>query len=343
MKEIKVSVIVPVYNVEKTLRRCMDSILNQTLKEIEIILVDDGSPDKSGAICDEYKSRYENVHVIHKKNEGLGPTRNAGMAISKGEYIYHCDSDDWVEPNMLEEIYSKAKSNHADAVIFGYKLYTEKNGILKEYGVISAKDATYCNQDDIQHFFIANLQNAYIAQSACNRMLKRAFLEKNQLQFEPFRRCQDVVFSLDLFDKLETLQVVSKHYYNYIIEPGKFKGRSFDEMISIYMDVYHELVNHISKWQKNNPLNAQLLAILYVGHISNYASYYVIHKANKHRLAIVRGLIDNASVQKLFACIKNEDIESRFLKLSYGAMVQKKPLFLFIIFLLHEMKQGLTK
>lgn len=98
----EITVVVPVYNVEKTLDRCIKSILNQSFTDYEVVLVDDGSTDSSGTICDRYVESHSNFRVIHKKNEGLGPTRNAGMKAANGKFIYHCDSDDWLEKDLLK-------------------------------------------------------------------------------------------------------------------------------------------------------------------------------------------------------------------------------------------------
>ena len=101
---MKISIIIPVYNVEKYLRECLDSILAQSYKDFEIILVDDGSTDSSGNICDEYSMKYENIKVLHKNNNGLSSARNAGLDIAQGEYILFIDSDDVVSPVMLETL-----------------------------------------------------------------------------------------------------------------------------------------------------------------------------------------------------------------------------------------------
>ncbi|MDY5641403.1 MAG: glycosyltransferase family 2 protein, partial [Candidatus Faecousia sp.] len=100
----KVSVVIPVYKVEPYLRRCVDSVLAQTLSDLEIILVDDGSPDHCPEICDEYALTHQNIQVIHKTNGGLASARNAGMRIAQGEYILFVDSDDWIDPEMAEEL-----------------------------------------------------------------------------------------------------------------------------------------------------------------------------------------------------------------------------------------------
>ncbi len=103
--EIKISVIVPVYNVERYLHRCIDSILAQTLKEFELILIDDGTPDRSGAICDEYAARDNRISVIHQANAGVSAARNAGLEVAEGTWATFIDSDDWVAPEYLETIY----------------------------------------------------------------------------------------------------------------------------------------------------------------------------------------------------------------------------------------------
>lgn len=115
------SVIVPMYNVEKFLPECVESIRNQTLRDIEIILVDDGSPDRCGEMAEEYASRDSRVRVVHRANGGLGPARNSGMEVACGEYIGFVDSDDWIEPDMYKQLYEAAKANSADVVFTGMK------------------------------------------------------------------------------------------------------------------------------------------------------------------------------------------------------------------------------
>ena len=129
---IKVSVIVPVYNTEKYLRRCLDSLVNQTLREIEIIIVNDASPDNSIEIMREYERKYKNKVVVIdlKVNVKQGGARNEGINIAKGEYIGFVDSDDWVDKEMYKELYNKAKENNADIVDSDYIL---SKGIGQDY------------------------------------------------------------------------------------------------------------------------------------------------------------------------------------------------------------------
>ena len=116
----KISVVVPVYNVEKYLRKCIDSIINQTYKNLEIILVDDGSPDKCGEICDEYAKKDNRVKVIHKKNAGVSSARNDGIDNATGEYIIFVDSDDWLEDNAIEIMVDKLNEYDYDCVFCNF-------------------------------------------------------------------------------------------------------------------------------------------------------------------------------------------------------------------------------
>lgn len=129
MKENKpfVSIIVPIYNVEKYLRQCLDSIVKQTLENIEIILINDGSTDSCGKICDEYALKDKRIKVVHKKNAGLGAAYNTGLDLATGEYIGFVESDDWIESDMYEELYKKAKENQVDVCLSGFFYYTDSS------------------------------------------------------------------------------------------------------------------------------------------------------------------------------------------------------------------------
>lgn len=120
LSNVKVSVIVPIYNTEKYLNKCVDSLVNQTLEDIEIILINDGSTDRSGEIADYYSQKEVRVKCIHKENSGVSNSRNLGIKFAKGQYVAFVDSDDWCDSNMLEGLYNHAISNNADVVIAGY-------------------------------------------------------------------------------------------------------------------------------------------------------------------------------------------------------------------------------
>ena len=124
---VKVSVIIPIYNVEKYLKNCIESVWNQTYENLEIILVDDGSPDRCPLLCDEYAQMDSRVRVIHKKNGGICSARNAGLKIAKGEYVGFCDNDDLYLPDLIEDNYRLAKENDVDLMRYAKIKRLEKD------------------------------------------------------------------------------------------------------------------------------------------------------------------------------------------------------------------------
>lgn len=125
MEEL-ISIIIPVYNVEKYIEECLNSIIKQTYKNIEIILVDDGSTDRSGIICDQYAKIDKRINVLHKENFGVSNARNTGLRLKKGKYFIFIDSDDWLEPNMIESLYNNLKNNQVDISICNYYINSTK-------------------------------------------------------------------------------------------------------------------------------------------------------------------------------------------------------------------------
>ena len=146
----KVSVITPVYKVEKYLGKCIDSILNQSFKDFELIIVDDGSPDSCGKIADEYEKIDSRVKVIHKENGGAPSARNAGIEIAKGEYFYFPDSDDWLDPEYLQELVVLAEKTHAELVISGFTMEYYEQGKNQRYQV-SVNEKLLNNPEEVRY------------------------------------------------------------------------------------------------------------------------------------------------------------------------------------------------
>ena len=168
----KVSIIIPVYNAEKYLLRCVDSLVNQTLKEIEIILVDDFSTDNSGILCDELALKDERIKVIHKKNEGAGFARNAGIEIAKGKYIGFVDSDDYVDVKMYESMYNVAEKYSTDFVMSSVILIG--GNVFSKEGEVSVKtyfdtDTLFETESDIKNLFLENF--SYLKCTDCGKQI----------------------------------------------------------------------------------------------------------------------------------------------------------------------------
>lgn len=169
----KVSVICPVYNAERFLRRSADSVLSQTLRDIELILVDDGSSDGSGMICDEYASSDPRVKVVHKSNGGVSSARQAGMDRAVGEYFIHIDSDDWVDPDWLEKMYGAATRDDADVVCCDfYQVFRDRRELSRQ-----------CHPEYSQRMIAEAVAGGAMAHSLWNKLIRRSVFEGYGLRF----------------------------------------------------------------------------------------------------------------------------------------------------------------
>ena len=188
MMNPKVSIIVPIYNVERYLDRCIQSLANQTLHDIEIILVDDESPDNCPVMCDVYEARDSRIKVVHKKNGGLGMACNSGLEVAKGEYVAFCDSDDWVELNTYELMYNAAVRANADVVYTGIQTIDDA-GVVKtmnSYDTFEVLTDKACIQSFAMDMISSSAEDpieSHIAMSAKIVLYRRSIIESNNLRF----------------------------------------------------------------------------------------------------------------------------------------------------------------
>lgn len=203
----KVSVIVPVYNTEKYLKKCLDSLVNQTLKDIEVLVINDGSPDNSKEIIEEYEKKYPDIiKGICKENGGLSDARNYGLDIATGEYIGFVDSDDWVELDMFELLYSKAKIGNFDIVISDLYLIYEDGTPKSVINASLNKDIE--NKQEIKELM------TYIYPTVWNKLYKRELL--SNIRFKKGIWFEDVEFLLRLIPYVKNIGMVNKPLYNYL-------------------------------------------------------------------------------------------------------------------------------
>ncbi|WP_400078913.1 glycosyltransferase [Winogradskyella sp. R77965] len=198
--EEKISVIIPVYKVEEYLNRCIDSIINQTYKNLEIILVNDGSPDKSGEICDSYTSIDDRVIVIHKENEGSSCARNAGLDVATGDYISYVDSDDYLEVNMLETVMKYMLKNNLEVLEIEPKFSTGNKIFDNKFAIEDTVTAT--------NRIIANVNFA-----VWRRVFKKSLVE--DMRFIPKIIHQDVFYTMDMLKRTSRHGYLNTALYNY--------------------------------------------------------------------------------------------------------------------------------
>ena len=200
----KISVIVPVYKAEKYLHICVDSILAQTFTNFELILVDDGSPDNSGKLCDEYAAKDNRIKVIHKENGGVSSARQAGIENAVGEYTIHADPDDWVESTMLEELYKKAKEDNADIVICDYWEEFENS---QRY-ILQSPSSTD------KYALISDMLNQKLHGSCCNKLVRRECYRNVKFP-EGLNYSEDLYVNMHFINNGAKVTYLEKAFYHY--------------------------------------------------------------------------------------------------------------------------------
>lgn len=218
-----VSIVLPIYNVEKYLDRCIESVVRQTYSNLEIILVDDGSPDGCPQKCDEWAKRDKRIKVIHKNNAGLGYARNTGIENASGEYICFFDSDDYIEVNTIEKAYEAAKRDNADICIFGFST-VDKNGDVTSTIIPKTKSQKYVGEKVLTAFLPDliswNPDNGVatdLRMSAWTAIYSMKLIQRNSWRFVSEREIisEDVYSLLDLYRDVKTVVVIPEAFYFY--------------------------------------------------------------------------------------------------------------------------------
>lgn len=305
MKMPKVSVIVPVYGVEKYIRDCLESLKKQTLKDIEIIIINDGTKDNSMEIVKEYLSEMK-IKIINKINGGLSSARNAGISIATGEYIYNLDSDDFIEKETLEKCYNYAIDNKLDVVIFNINIYLDEKKIIskiwKDTNLIENK--IYRNVDYLKEYFLGNGCPAI-----WNKIFKRELYQKNRI-FHPetISYGEDGATMTRLILEAKRIGVLKNTFYNYRIRKESMMQKNIK--ISDYLVSYKITEEYLRKKIEFSELNEYL---------DTYKFWYVyiyLFKKNYNKLSREKDK-DYLTIYRLFFSeIKRMKIYNRSLKQS---------------------------
>ena len=283
----KISIIVPVYNTEKYLPRCIESILNQTYKNIEVILVNDGSTDKSGQICDQYFISDDRITVVHKKNTGVSDSRNQGIRVSNGDYLQFVDSDDYIDEDMTEILLQTIEQTKVDLVICGIKSVENITGkcILNNYPK---------NEMNISvEYFKKIYYNLYICSyinSPCNKLYSANIIKYNNILFDTkFNLGEDLLFNLEVIKKCNKFSILSACLYNYeryddIHLTNKFR----EDIYNIQKILFKNVINLYTRRDKEK----------YSEQLNNFETEYC-----KTLIDIVISIATNYEFKYICACI----------------------------------------
>lgn len=217
-KDLKISVIIPVYNVENYLSECLDSVLNQTFEDLEVICVNDGSTDSSPEILNDYAKKDSRIKIINQENQGLGAARNTGLKYANGKYVWFIDSDDFIEKDCLNALYHNAQSNDSDLVLFNFNFYDEFKNSFADSGVHLEK--IFGNIDFDNFTFVydeikIHVMNSYF--SAWSKLFKKEFLDKYHFSFQEGISYEDILFQIKTFLYSSKMSFLPKNLYNYRI------------------------------------------------------------------------------------------------------------------------------
>ena len=254
----KVSIIVPVYNVEQYLEKCLESLVNQTLKEIEIILINDGSPDNSEEIIKKYLKKYKDKIVyIKKENEGQGEARNQALKIAKGEYVTFVDSDDYVNTQMLEILYKKIKEENADIVATTKHIeLIDNQEIIKNYNMF--------NEEEHKNYILNN-------SGPCGKLIKTEIITKNNLYFPKLRAYEDISIVPLWGIYANKIVFIDEPFYYYLIREGStMKQTQYNEKLT---HIYESLDKLYTKTKEHSKTKYnQELEWIYIEHLLHAAS-----------------------------------------------------------------------
>lgn len=219
---MKLSYIIPVFNIKEYLPQCIESVLSQSLDDCEIILIDDGSTDGSGLICDEYSARFSNIISLHIKNSGPSVARNAGLKISKGEYVWFIDGDDYITGDFSNELYTFATENNLDILRFSYKLSNDEEPVNLVF-----EDRKIYSREELKPFlYHSNTDRLLIY--AWRNIYKRDFLLNNNIKFsEDLKMIEDPPFNMECLSKCNRFCAIKKTVYCYRIRNNSLQRTKF--------------------------------------------------------------------------------------------------------------------
>lgn len=269
------TVIIPVYNVEKYLKRCVESVIAQDWKNYEILLVDDGSTDHSPQICDDYVKAYDFISVIHKENGGLSEARNTGISLAKGEYVYFPDSDDWLEPQTFAELGEMLESREFEIVSFNREFVKGEEEIIqsepKVTQVFNGKDA-----------FVQMLKHRYITGFANDKIYRKSLFMDHDILFPRGKYYEDLGTNYKLFLSAKKVYATNQKYYHYLIDnpdsiTQSWNEKKFRDMFGFYKEVfYSDFVR-----SRLNQEELRISQLYYVNGLTHILAS--LYKANLHK------------------------------------------------------------
>ena len=338
MKEKSVSIIIPVYKVpEKYLRRCIESAINQTYKNIEIIIIDDESPDNCGIICDEYANEDNRIKVVHQKNKGLSGARNTGVKEANGDWIMFLDGDDYIDNDTCEMLVSVIKYSNLDIICFPYVRENNKSSQKCEFNGIEEKlyvgnECKFLQEKILD--FKAHFSSAY------GKLIKRELLIKNNIFHNEILRqgAEGIEFNIRLFEKTQNVLIVKKYLYHYIYNKDSISNKHSEKNHYFVLSCFDIIKKYVMQSSNKDKL-LQLLynRMLYVIVTTAISGYFSANNNEKYSLK-KKKFKEYLNYPLVRESLKNAEIKSIDLKRKIVLLLIKLKIF-FLINILGKMRK----
>lgn len=337
------SIIVPIYNVEEYLFKCIDSILAQSFTDFELILVDDGSQDSSGVICEEYKKIDTRVKVLHKKNEGVSSARNAGINTAKGDYIAFVDPDDTVERNMYEILLKSAKKHDVDLVVCAIKTINLNLNITSISSVWEDVDCPIDQKSIVENLIPSIiLDKTYSLVSVFNKLYKKSLFENFKIRFDEGKHfSEDARFNFTLLTLITSLVYINQPLYNYYLHQRDSLAQIFREDLYDYLlDNKNFLINLCEKY------NLETFIVIVKGNYIKTTLRYMEDLVNrnileKNKIRILSTILNDKEFNEDLKIFKSTTILETIIK--YTCILKSEKLFMKLIKIKNKLRPFLKK
>lgn len=296
-----ISIVVPIYNVEAFLPRCIDSLKNQTYHNIEIILVDDESPDRCGEIAEEYAAKDDRIKVIHQKNKWLGGARNSGLKIATGEYVLFVDSDDYIHEETCEKLLSYVKKMQVDLLLFDF-YNVDQEGKVSSNNSIDIQAERIFRGKEVQELLYPFIISTHTVNSACMKIYKRSVLIDNEIYFdEVIRYAEDYEFCLRLFPVIRSFAYVNKPFYFYVQNDNSIMHVHDPKMGEKFVTLYKLRESFLKRENiassENKEKSAELLIAMLVKTLDRYLGDVHIG-TKKEKYDQIKKMIEMSEIQE---------------------------------------------
>ena len=219
-----ISIIIPIYNVERYLSGCLSSLVNQTQKKFEVILINDGSTDNSLAICKEFKPLLPNCMIIEQNNQGVSTARNKGIEFAVGNYLYFMDSDDWLNIYFIETLTNEIHKNDFDVIVFGFNKVNESGTLINK--IIPRNESIIKKDKNFEKLF--DSLNEGVGLAVWDKLVKTSLINEYTINFKKMRNAEDFVFSFEVYSKANSIKILKNSPYNYRIQISGKRNDNYD-------------------------------------------------------------------------------------------------------------------